>query len=44
MTLAALFTKFDLKLYQTGAKEMEWRDYGLPMTNGHLRVTATPRE
>lgn len=44
MTLAALFTKFDLKLYQTGAKEMEWRDCGLPLTNGHLRVIATPRE
>lgn len=43
MTLAALFMKFDLKLYNTGPEEMKWRDYGLPLTQGHLRVTATPR-
>lgn len=44
ITLLTLFTKFDLQLYETSSKDMEWKDRGVPFTNGHLKVIATRRE
>ncbi|MCJ1457018.1 hypothetical protein MMC28_007384 [Mycoblastus sanguinarius] len=38
LTLAHLFRRFDLSLYQTTEKDVEWDDSFVPITRGHLKV------
>lgn len=38
LTLAHLFRRFDLQLYETTAATMEWDDCFTPKTKGHLKV------
>lgn len=43
MALAYLFTGFEMELFETGAREMRWKDHGVAHTVGHLKVIAKPR-
>ena len=38
LTLAHVIRWFDLELYQTNRKSMEWKENLAPMTNGPLQV------
>ncbi|KAJ5713105.1 uncharacterized protein N7483_010286 [Penicillium malachiteum] len=40
--LATFFADFDLSLYKTDAKSMEWRDHGVARTRSNVRVNARP--
>lgn len=44
MTLAYLFTRFELRLFETGEREMRWKDHGVAHTVGHLKVTVKAKE
>lgn len=39
LTLAHLFRRFDLELYQTTPEDMDWKDVSVPRMKGHLKVT-----
>ncbi|MCJ1458009.1 hypothetical protein MMC28_008378 [Mycoblastus sanguinarius] len=41
LVLAHLFRRFDLELYQTTSKEVEWKDCYVPVPKGHLKVLVT---
>lgn len=38
LTLAHLFRRFDLELYQTTPEDMEWKDVTVPRMRGHLKL------
>ncbi len=38
LTLAHLFRRFDLELYQTTPEDMEWKDVTVPRMKGHLKL------
>ena len=38
LTLAHLFRRFDLELYQTTPEDMDWKDVSVPRMKGHLKV------
>ena len=38
LTLARLFRRLDMELYETKPQDMEWADMGLPRYKGNLKV------
>ena len=42
MTLAVFFGDFDMELYQTDEKSMEWLDHGIATNASNVKVLATP--
>ena len=38
LTLAHLFRRFDLELYETSPEDMEWKDVTVPRMKGHLKL------
>lgn len=43
VALAYLFVGFDMQLFETGPREMRWKDHGVAHTVGQLKVLAKPR-
>ncbi|KAF8421195.1 cytochrome P450 [Tirmania nivea] len=43
LTLALLFRKFDLELFETSAKDIEYKDYFVPSFYGRIRATIKQR-
>ena len=42
LTFSHLMRRFDLELYETTARDMEWDDCYTPKTRKHLRVRIKP--
>ena len=38
LTIAHLFRRFELELYQTTPEDMDWKDVTVPRMKGHLKV------
>ena len=38
LILGYMVRKYDLKLFETTEREMDWKDNFVPTTKGHLRV------
>jgi cytochrome P450 len=44
LVIAEVFTRFDMELFETDDRTMEWIDTGFLRTLGHVKVRAWPRD